>query len=245
MAYHIKAKIPRKILQQNAVGQAADKGLNFLQSQASILGIDIDQGEFVNVEALITGTITKPSIKLTLLSSDGKVPSIQDVADKLKDKAIEKVSDAIEDKTGIDVKNIDKEIKEVKEDLSAKADAEIAALMQKTKATIDKITNEAEVRANQTKLEAKKLSDKTRVEGYKQADELIVKAGENVFKKKAAEIAAEKLKKTTDEKAEQIIKKGDETAKVILDNAKAQTDKLQAEADTQAEEIRKKYEASE
>ena len=34
MAYHIKAKVPRKMLQQNAVGQAADKGLNFLQGSS-------------------------------------------------------------------------------------------------------------------------------------------------------------------------------------------------------------------
>lgn len=242
MAYHIKAKIPRKLLQQNAIGQAADKGLNFLQGQASKLGINIDQGEFVNVEALISGTMTSPNIKLNLLGTDGKAPSIGDIADNIKEQAIDEVSDAIEDKTGVDVKNIKEEVKEVKEDLSAKADAEIATLMKKTKESIDKITSEAEKRANQTKLEAKKLSDKARAEGYKQADELIEKAGSNPFKKKAAEIAANKLKETTDEKADQIIEKGDETAKGIMDSAKVQTDKLQETADTQADEIRKKYE---
>ncbi len=242
MAYYIKAKIPRKILQENAVGQAADKGLNFLQDQASKLGINIDQGEFVNINALISGTMTKPNIKLNLLGADGKTPSIDDIADNIKEKAIDKASDVIKDKTGVDVKNIEEEVKEVKEDLSAKADAEIAALMKKTKTNIDKITSEAEKRANQTKLEAKKLSDKTKVEGYKQADELIEKAGGNIFKKKAAEVAAKKLKKTTDEKAEQTIIKGDDTAKGIMASAKKQTDNLQAAADAQAEEIRKKYE---
>jgi len=242
MAYHIKAKVPRKLLQQNAVGQAADKGLNFLQGQASKLGINIDQGEFINIDALISGTMTKPNIKLNLLGTDGKAPSIGDIVDNIKEEAIDKVSDAIEDKTGVDVKNIKEEVKEVKEDLSAKADIEIAALMKKTKTNIDKITSEAEKRANQTKLEAKKLSDKTKVEGYKQADQLIEKAGGNIFKKKAAEIAAKKLKKTTNEKAEQIITKGDDTAKGIMDSAKIQTDKLQAAADTKAEAILKKYE---
>ena len=191
---------------------------------------------------MISGTITKPNIKLNLLGTDGTAPSIGDITDKIKEEAIDKVSDAIEDKTGVDIKNVEEEVKEVKEDLSAKADAEIAALMKKTKTNIDKITSEAEKRANQTKLEAKKLSDKTKIEGYKQADELIKKAGGNIFKKKAAEIAADKLKKTTDEKAAQIISKGDDTAKGIMDNAKKQTDKLQSAADNQAEEIRKKYE---
>ncbi len=241
MAYHIKAKIPKELLQQNAIGQAADKGLNYLQEQASKLGLSIDQGEFINIDALISGTITKPNIKLNLLGIDGTTPSISDIADNIKEKAIDKVSDAIEDKTGVNVKNIEEEVKEVKEDLSAKADAEITALMKKTKANIDKITSEAENRANQIKLEAKKISDKTKVEGYKQADELIEKAGGNLLKKKAAEIAAKKLKKTTDKKAEEIIAKADNTAKSIMDIANNQTDKLQTEADSQAEKIRMKY----
>ncbi len=242
MAYRIKAKIPRKLLEQNAVGQAADKGLNFLQAQALKLGISIEQGEFVNIETLITGTMTKPNIKINLLDANGKALSTGSIVDDLKDKAINTVSDAIEDRTGVDVKNIKEEIEEFKEDLSAKADAEIAALMNETKINIDKITSEAEKLANQMKLEAEKLSDKTKVEGYKQADELIVKAGENILNQKAAELAANKLKKTTDEKAQQIIATGDATAKSIIDNAKIQTDKLQAEAEIQAENIRKKYE---
>jgi hypothetical protein len=242
MAYHIRAKIPSKLLKENAVGQAADKGLKFLQDQASKLGINIEQGEFVNLDVLITGTITKPNIKLNLLGLDGKVPSIGAITDSIKKKAIDKVSKEIEDKTGIDVKNIEKEIDEVKEDLSAKAEAEIAALMKKTKTNIDKITSEAEARANQVKLEAKKLSEKTKVEGYAQANKIIDEAGSNILKKKAAEITANKLKKATDDNAAQIITKGDETAKGIIDSAKEQTDKLQSTADKQAEEIRKTYE---
>ncbi len=242
MAYHVRAKIPMKLLKQNAVGQAADKGYTYLQGQAAKLGINIEQGEFVNVEALLTGTITKPAVKINLLDASGKSTTIGDIADDLKNKAIDEGAAVIEDKTGIDVKNIDEEIEEVKEDLTAKADAEIAALMQQTKTNIDKITAEAEKLALQTKQEAQKLADKTKQEGYKQADDLILKAGDDPLKKTTAEIAAKKLRKTTDEKAAQIILKGDETAKSILDNAKVQTDKLQAEAEKQAEAIRKKYE---
>lgn len=241
MSYNIKAKVPRKTLQQNAVGQAADKGLNLLQGQASKLGINIDQSEFVNINAKISGTMTNPSIKLNLLGADEDAASIDKVVDNIKKQAVDKVSNVIEDKTGVDVKNIEEEVKEVKEDLSAKADAEIAALMKKTEENISKIKSEAEKRANQTKTEAKKLSEKAKTEGYKQADALIEKAGSNPFKKKAAELAANKLKKTTDEKAEEIITKGDETANSITDSAQKQTDKLQKEADEQAKAIREKY----
>ncbi|MFT4533380.1 MAG: hypothetical protein ACJA1A_001770 [Saprospiraceae bacterium] len=242
MAYNIKAKIPQQILQQNAVGQAADNGLKFLQGQASKLGINLDQGEFINVNALISGSVTKPKIKLDLLSSDGKVASLDNIVDNIKDNAIDKANEVIKDKTGVDAKNIKEEVREVKEDLSAKADAEIAILMDKTEQNIKKIKSEAEKRADQTKIEAKKLSEKTKAEGYKQADDLVEQAGGNVFKKKAAELAAKKLREETDKKAEQIIIQGNDTAKGIMDVSDKQTEKLQATADNQAIEIRKKYE---
>ncbi len=238
MAYNIKAKVPRKILQQNAVGQAADKGLKFLQGQASKLGVDIDQSEFINVNALISGTMTNPKVKLNLIGTDGEATSVVDI---VKDKAIDAASDIIKDKTGVDIQNIDEEVKDVKEDLSAKADAEIAALMAKTEKNITKLKNEANKKANQAKSEAKKLSEKTKTEGYKQADLLVEKAGSNPFKKKGAQIAAKKLKQETDKKAEQIIKKGDNTAKGITDAADKQAVKLQATADNQAKSIRAKY----
>lgn len=241
MNYRINAKIPRSLLQNNAIGQAADKGLNLLEDQASKLGLNIEEAQDLNVDAIITGSISNPKIKINLLGIDGKESAVQAITDNLKNQAIDEVSDAIEDKTGIDVQNLEEEVKVVKEDLSAKADEEIKALMDKTLANINNIMAEAEEKANQTRLEAEKLSAKTKTEGYKQADELIKKAGSNIFKKKAAEVAADKLRKSTDEKANAITQKGEETAQGILNTAKKQTDKLQAEADKQAEEIRNKY----
>ena len=241
MAYNVKAKIPRKILQQNNVGQAADKGLSYLQGQASKLGISIDQGEFINIDAVITGTMSNPKIKINLLGSGGEAQILDDIVDNIKKEAIDKVSSVVEDKTGVDIKNIEEEVETVKEDLTAKADAEIAVLMKKTEETIEKLQKEAQKRADQTKAEAKNLSIKAKEEGYKQADALIEKAGSNIFKKKAAEIAAKKLREETDKKAEDIVIKGDSTAQGIIDNADKQANKLQAEADKQAIEIKAKY----
>ncbi len=241
MNYNIKAKIPRNLLQKNAAGQAADKGLNFLQGQASKLGIDIAQSEFINVSALLTGTISDPKIKISLLGADGEAATLDNLVDNVKDQAIDKASELIEEKTGVDVQNIEEEIKETKENLSAKADAEIAALREKSEANITKLINEAEKRAQQTRDEAQKLSDKTKNEGYKQAESLIKKAGNNPFKKKGAEIAAKKLKEETDKKANQIVQKGEDTAQGILKKANDQASKLRTETDKQAEAIRAKY----
>lgn len=241
MAYKINAKVPRKILSQNAVGQAANKGLSLLQGQASKLGINLDQGEFVNLNATISGTMSSPKINIQLLGTDGETVSIDKVVDQVKKQAVDKVSSVIEDKTGVDVQNIEEEIEEVKEDLSAKADAEIDALKAKSEANINKILIEAEKRAEEARNEAKKLSDKTKKEGYNQADALVEKAGSNIFKKKAAEIAAKKLKEETDKQAEQIIEKGNAAANLILEKAEKQANKLREETDKQAETIRENY----
>jgi AsmA-like protein len=241
MAYSIKAKVPRKLLQANAVGQAADKGLKFLQGQASKLGINIEQGEFINVVALISGTIKDPKVKLTLLGANGEAASLDNLIDNVKDQAIDKAGELIEDKTGVDIDSIGKEVETAKEDLKGKADAEIAALMKKTEDNITKLMKEAEKNAKKTKDEAKKLSDQTRDEGYKQADNLVKEAGGNILKKKAAEIAAKKLKEETDKKADQIITKGDATARGIMDVATKQADNLRSEANKEADGIREKY----
>ncbi len=241
MDYSIKAAIPRALLQKGNVGQAADKGLKFLSDQASKLGINIDQSAFVNIAAQLTGTIQNPKVKVNLLGADGEVQTVQTLVDDIKDEAIDKVAKVVEDKTGVDIQNIEEEVEEVKEDLSAKADAEIAALTAQTDAQIKKLMDEAKKRADQTKAEAQKLSEKAKSEGYNQADQLIEKAGSNFIKKKGAEIAAKKLREETDKKALDIIAKGDNTADGIIKKAEEQSDKLRAERDKKAEAIREKY----
>jgi hypothetical protein len=241
MDYTIKAAIPRELLQKGNVGQAADKGLKFLSDQASKLGINIDEGAFVNIAAQLSGTIKDPKVKVNLLGADGEIKTVESVIGDIKDQAINKAADVVKDKTGVDVQNIEGEIKDAKEDLSAKADAEIAALTEKTDAQIKNLMDEAKKRADQARAEAKKLSERTETEGYKQADQLVEQAGSNIFKKKAAEVAAKKLKEETDKKVLQIIEKGDDTAEGIIQSAEEQADKLRASRDKQAEAIREKY----
>ena len=72
MDYKIKAKVPRKLLEQNAVGAAASSGLNALQKEAAKYGVNLKQSEFVNVLVNLTGSITDPKVKLQLLGADGE-----------------------------------------------------------------------------------------------------------------------------------------------------------------------------
>ncbi|MBK8490220.1 MAG: hypothetical protein IPL49_04750 [Saprospirales bacterium] len=84
MAYHILAKIPRKMLEKGAVGAAAGSGLNALSQEAGKLGINLAQSEFVNVQFNITGSITKPQVTMKLLGGDGQSSVTESVKEQAK-----------------------------------------------------------------------------------------------------------------------------------------------------------------
>ncbi len=80
----IKAKVPRKLLEKNAVGAAASTGFGLLQQQASKLGISIKQSEFVNVLVDLTGDIASPKVGLKLLGMDGEESLEESAKDEAK-----------------------------------------------------------------------------------------------------------------------------------------------------------------
>jgi hypothetical protein len=151
MAYSIKTRTPRKTLEANPVGAVAASGLSFLTSEASKLGVNIKQGDFVNVLFTIGGTITSPKISFKVLNSDGSgtaedaaKDALQAVADKAKDslrtladKEIDKAKDKatqVIDKATDSLKNIanqkideakDKVVTEVKDQVGKVIDKEI------------------------------------------------------------------------------------------------------------------------
>ncbi len=93
MNLNIKAQIPRKLLEQNAVGAAASSGFNLLQKEASKLGLNIKQGEFVNVLINLGGDIMSPKVGLKLLGMDGE----SSMADAAKDQVKAEAQKAIEE----------------------------------------------------------------------------------------------------------------------------------------------------
>ena len=215
--YNIKAKIPSKLIDQNAVGAAAKKGLAALNSQASKLGLNLSTGEFVNVLINLTGSITNPKVSFKLTGTDGT--SVKDVVtqkfNEVKDSVTTKVKEVVDDKK----EELEANIKAKREKLSAEADARIK-----------RITDAANKSAEKVRAEGKSAAEKVRAEGYKQADALVEQAGNNVFKKKAAEIAAKKIRTETDKKAEQVMEKANQSG-----------DKIIKEADDNAKKIRTEY----
>ncbi len=212
MDYGIKAKIPRRLLEKNSVTSAANKGLQLISKEAKKVGIDLGNGDFVNVLIKVTGSMTDPKTSLKVLGTeDGESLDI-----------VSSVKQQVETKVKEEVQEVKDEVKtrvnEEKEDLKAKADAEIAEVMKKAETAAGKIRKEGENAA-------KKAKDF----GYAQAEKL-ENASKNPLKKVAAKIAADKLRKETDEKSARIKIEADKKADQVI-----------AAAEKQAEKIRAKY----
>jgi uncharacterized protein involved in outer membrane biogenesis len=217
MDYTILAKIPRSMWTEGATGKTVGKGLDFLQGEAGKLGVNLDIGDFIDVQIKVLGSIKNPQVKVKPLGSGGK---------SLKDTAKDMIKDVVDQKKEEVLQKVD----EKKEDLLKKADEEKAKLKAKADAEIAKVMAEAKKNADKIKSEAAKLAETTKKEGYAQADKLVEAAGSNPIKKAAAKKSAEILKKETDKKAAQIVAEGNKRA-----------DQAMKKAEEESEKIRKKY----
>jgi len=215
--YDIKAKIPMKLINQNAVGAAAKKGLGILNDQASKLDLNIKEKEFVNVKIKLTGSMTDPKVQFSLVGSGGQTVKgvITEKIDEVKSNVKTGVKAVIDDKT---------------EDLSKAVEERKAKLEKEANDRIERLTAAAEKSALEIKAEGKKAADRVKTEGYKQADLLVKEAGSNPIKKRVAKIGADKLKKETDKKAQQ-----------VEDKANQNADKVVKEADDKALQIKAEY----
>lgn len=128
MDYNIKTRIPRKLLESNAVGAAAGTGFNFLRGEAAKVGIKIDQSEFVNVLINLTGSATSPKAKLKLLGADGKAADpVGDARDAAKDalkNEVDKQKDEIKDRVEAERKKQEDALRAKADEAAAKAKAE-------------------------------------------------------------------------------------------------------------------------
>ncbi len=236
MDYDIKTAIPRKWLDKAGLGNLASSGLKTISEQASKLGLDIGQSETVNVLINLTGSMTNPKVKFSLLGLDGET--------SLVDSAKETVKAAVEEQK-----------EEIKEDLSAKA-KEILADAQKqadkitseAKKSADKIRAEGLSAADRIRNEGKTAADKIRAEGRKQAEDAKktaekeaqkqVDKASNPIAKAAARKLADRLLEEADKKADKFVAEADKKA----DGVEAEADKRAQQAIDAAEKNAQKIE---
>ena len=163
--FNIKAKIPRELLEQNAAGAAASKGLGLLSSEASKLGINIKQGKYVNVLVNLKGAISDPKVGVKLLGMDGDGDDAS-LAESVKE-------------------GIKEEAKEQFEDAKAEAKARAEAEAKRARDSLERLAKE-EARKAQEELERKAreeaekaLKDKVDSTTQKKIDDALDKVGDD------------------------------------------------------------------
>ena len=167
MDYDIDAVIPRALLANNAVGAAANKGLDLLSGQASKLGLSIAPGENVRVRINLTGSMTDPKVGIKLLGTEAGDGSVQDAATLALREAAERAKDSLrrvaESKLDAAREQAEAKARAVAEDARAKAQAEAQRLADEAKAKAGeearRLADEAAARAgNEAKRRAEALA---------------------------------------------------------------------------------------
>lgn len=164
MNYQIVTKTPRKLL-----GSAANGGLNWLSGEASKYGVNLAQGEFINVRFDLSGSMSNPKVGIKVLGSDGQ-STIKEEASASVQATINKAKDSL---TNVATQKID----------AAKAQAEAAA--QKAADSLKNLAN-------------KKLDEAAQKATETVKNEVTKAAGEEAGKK-AEEVLGKDAKKTVDD----------------------------------------------
>jgi len=195
MNYIVSMSIPRSEL-----GGAANNIISGLTSKAAESGLNISPGETINLDALIGGTVTDPTISLNLKESLGTA------AEALRDQAETVVREKIEETT-----------EDVKEEVKDKVNEEAQKLIQ-----------QAEKEAAQIKSAAEKAAEAVRKEANDKANLIMKEAeGKPKFARDIAKKSADKLRAEGEDKAADIIREANNKADAVIDKARAEAAKLE------------------
>jgi len=145
--YSVKMKVPVTMM-----GGAANQYIEGLVGKANTMGLNLSVGEFVNMNFLVTGKVTDPVVKPTILGQEGSAT----------------VKDVIKE-------TIKQEFQEAKQEL-------IDDTKDKARAEADKLMAEARVQADRLKSEANKLAEETIKQGDLAAQKLVNEANNPLAK---------------------------------------------------------------
>lgn len=209
----------------NGMQSALEGDVNLDQKINFVLNMDIPREKLGNnanqiLEGLV-GKLSKLGLKADLgkiikmkfrISGDYNHPKIVPVIKGTEGSSVKEiVTQAVEEK-------VEQVVDDTKEKARAEAKKKADALLANAKQQADKLV-----------AEAKKAGDKLKAEAKKQGDALIKKAGNDPFKKLAAQTIAKNLNKEADKKAKQLENTARNKADLIMKDAQGKADKLLAE----------------
>ncbi|MCC6726102.1 MAG: AsmA-like C-terminal region-containing protein, partial [Saprospiraceae bacterium] len=164
MDYKIVATIPRSKIGKNAVGAAANSGVDFLAGEASKLGLNIQTGDSYKVQINLGGTMDSPKTSFKVLGTEGTAADVKDaVVSKVKEEA-------------------QKELDKAKAEAEARAEAEKKKLEEAAKKELDKATDAAKKKA-EAELKKRIEDEKLRKAAEDAAKKAKDKLGEDAKKK--------------------------------------------------------------
>ena len=158
MNYQIVTKAPRKLL-----GTAANSGLNFLSKEASKYGVNLAQGEFINVRFDLTGSLFSPKVAMKVLGSDGESTLKEEAGATLK-ATMDKATDSLRNVAN---RELDKGKQQAAVAAQKAADSLRVLADKKLKEVTDKATQEAKDKLG------KEVGEKVGTEATKKAEEAL------------------------------------------------------------------------
>jgi len=144
MDYNIQLSIPKELIGSNVVGSNALKGIDFINQQASKLGLSIADGDNVNLSVGMTGAVSNPGLKLNV--TDVKKRGVGDI---FKSKIDEKKTNVIDTVQKTVDKKVDETTEKVEEKVNEQVDTLVKKVEEKTNQVIDSLSAKAGDKAGQ------------------------------------------------------------------------------------------------
>ena len=136
MDYVIKARIPRKLLEKNAISANANQGWSLISKEAKKVGINLQDGEFVNLKIDLSGSMLDPIFKITPVAADGET-SVQDATKAAIEAAANKAVDSVKTVVDKKVEEAKKEAETVKDSAKTVLNQEVDKAKKETKKTAE------------------------------------------------------------------------------------------------------------
>ncbi len=201
--YVLKMNVPKEEIPASMIKVVEDQ-LKKINNLVPKLDLNVIP-DVIPVKVNVGGTVTDP--KVTTDFKESLLKATGNLKDNLKNTGKEILNQAKDSAKAI----INDKINDVKEDLNAKK---------------QDVLNNAQKQADMAKTQAKQAADAIRTEADREAKSLMDEAGSNPIKKKAAEVAGNKLKKTEYDKAQKLEDDADKKADAIMQKAKDDADKI-------------------
>jgi len=188
------------------LGNKATSIIENLVGKLDKLGLDTELPDIIKIKFNISGDYNHPKILPLIDGYEGK--STKEIITKVLTDKAEKIVDDTKEKA---LKSAQK-----------KADS----LLTQAKLQANKLNTMAQKQADKLIAESKKVGEKIKIEAQKQGENIIQKAGNDPFKKIAAQSLAKKINKEANKKANDLETKAQNKAKILLKNAKEKSNTL-------------------